>query len=317
MKKLCLFAGYHKNGVIAEYVIYYVKKMAELADVYYMADCEMLPGELNKLTPYVKAAWAYRHKKYDFGSWQEMINKLGWDKISQYDELILCNDSCFGPLFDLKPLFDKASADAKCDFWGLSKGYDEVSRTWHLHSFFWVFKKKVFTYALFESFISDIKEETSYIDLIHAYEFALTPMLIKRGFKAKTAFNLQDKIGHYWRKYIKNGYPFIKIKIFTKFAFEKNTDSLAYWQKFLKKYSSYPVSLIEKHLNAVGVRSSALYYCFSFYAIKKFLRKLRHLLFYKNKKHGNNILRILGFYIKNTNKDLDVFLYEDNSIPLL
>jgi len=116
IKRLCLFAGYNKKGLVSDYVVYYIEEMAKLADVYYLADCEIKPEELKKLAPYTKQFWAYRHKKYDFGSWQEMIQKIGRDKLAKYDELILCNDSCFGPLYDIKPIFDRTNADKDCDF---------------------------------------------------------------------------------------------------------------------------------------------------------------------------------------------------------
>ena len=38
MKRLCLFAGYDKNCIIRDYVIYYIKELSALSDVYYMAD---------------------------------------------------------------------------------------------------------------------------------------------------------------------------------------------------------------------------------------------------------------------------------------
>jgi len=172
MKRLCLFAGYNKKGLVSDYVVYYVREMAKLADVYYLADCEIKQEELNKLAPYTKKALAFRHKKYDFGSWQEMIRKIGRDKLAEYDELILCNDSCFGPLYDMKPIFDRTAADKDCDFWGLSEG---VFPEPHLQSYFMVFKKVVFTSDIFRKFINGIKTQPSNLDVIRNYRTKIFP----------------------------------------------------------------------------------------------------------------------------------------------
>lgn len=44
MKRICLFAGYDDGGVIHDYVVFYIKKMQEISDVYYMADCSLRGG---------------------------------------------------------------------------------------------------------------------------------------------------------------------------------------------------------------------------------------------------------------------------------
>ena len=107
MKRICLFAGYSNYGKIEDYVIYYLKKLSDISDVYYLADCNISENELSKIDDIVVKKYAYKHSKYDFGSWQELINKIGYDIISQYDELILCNDSCFGPLYSLPNIFEE------------------------------------------------------------------------------------------------------------------------------------------------------------------------------------------------------------------
>ena len=104
MKRICLFAGYDNKNIIHDYVVYYLKELSTVADVYYMADNEISDDEKAKITPYVKEAYGFNHKKYDFGSWQELIKIIGWEKLSEYDELILANDSVFGPLYPIKEL---------------------------------------------------------------------------------------------------------------------------------------------------------------------------------------------------------------------
>lgn len=152
MKRICLFAGFSPKQKIEEYVVYYLKKLSETADVYYCADNDLPDAETAKIAPFVKGVFSGKHSKYDFGSWAKIINALGWDFIEHYDEMILANDSCFGPIFPLQPIFDKMDA-LDCDAWGLAKNK-------FLMSFFLVVKKRMFLRDDFRAFFNNLEPST-------------------------------------------------------------------------------------------------------------------------------------------------------------
>ena len=78
------------------HVVTYLADLSRFADIYYLADCELEDGELDKMAPYTKGAWAIRHGRYDFGSYSMLATDLvGWDVIDTYDEMMLANDSCW------------------------------------------------------------------------------------------------------------------------------------------------------------------------------------------------------------------------------
>ena len=76
MKRICLFAGFNINGIIEDYVLYYLQELSKISDIYYLADNKIMPKEFEKITPYVKGDYGYKNGKYDFGSWTELINKI-------------------------------------------------------------------------------------------------------------------------------------------------------------------------------------------------------------------------------------------------
>ena len=243
MKRICLFAAYNKNGEVADYALYYVQALARLADVYYLADCPMKPEELAKLAPYTKGAWGYRHQKYDFGSWQELAGKIGWDKLAEYDECIFCNDSCYGPLFPLQPVFDAAAADPETQAWALQ----------HFGSYFWVLKRPVFTSNPFRRFLSGVKKLPSGEDVIHKYEDKLPALLRENGFKHKVLLHIPQDLNNCWKTYIRRRFPVLKIKVFTMPEKYREREYLPGWQRFLRQHTDYDPALIERHLRSVGV----------------------------------------------------------------
>ena len=113
-------------------MVAYLRDLSRFADVYYLADCPLEAGELDKLAPYTKGRWAIRHGRYDFGSYSMLARDLvGWDVIEQYDELMLANDSCY-----LVQPFDQVFAGwtpGRPHWWGLQATYDDFT-TWRASS---------------------------------------------------------------------------------------------------------------------------------------------------------------------------------------
>ena len=132
MRRICLLAGYDKDNKIQDYVVYLAKELAKISDVYYMGNGHIPPDELFKIAPYTKMFYTKTHELRDFGSWRYLIEQLGWEKITQYDELILCNDSIYGPLCDLSSVFVQMERRGY-DFWSMTSDYEY---NFHLHSYY-------------------------------------------------------------------------------------------------------------------------------------------------------------------------------------
>lgn len=214
MKRICFFAGYDSEGIIHDYVVYYIKELSKVSDVYYMADNEVSDEEKRKISPYVKAVYGFNHKKYDFGSWQELIKITGWDKISGYDELILANDSVFGPLYPITDLLYKIEADKEWDMCGISQGIyrNNHERIRHIQSYFLIIK---ITSSMLESlnkFFNQIKIEDSYINVVEKYEVGFSQFLEHNQHSLKTILDNKYDFYNDFKTCLKNGSPFIKVK---------------------------------------------------------------------------------------------------------
>jgi len=171
LKRICLFAGYDDQGIIDDYVIYYINSLALISDVHYLADCKLKNGELEKIKNITVSARCFRHGKYDFGSWQNIMQYIGKETLNNYDELILANDSCFGPVFQLNEIFNKMN---NFDFWGITKNYEIKA---HIQTYFIVFKKRVFMSNSFLHFFNNIHPHATFWDVVINYELQLNYLL--------------------------------------------------------------------------------------------------------------------------------------------
>ena len=131
MRRICLFAGYDKYNQIQDYVVYLIKELAKISEVYFMGNGRFSPDELFKIAPYTQMFYSQHMPLKDFGCWQYLIAKLGWEKLEKYDELILCNDSVYGPLYNLEDFF-RSMERKGYDFWSATSDYES---NFHLHSY--------------------------------------------------------------------------------------------------------------------------------------------------------------------------------------
>ncbi len=284
-RRVCLFAGYDRDGIIDDYVVAYVRELSRHADVYYLADGYVPASELAKLAPYTKGRWAERHGAYDFGSWSALAKaRVGWDVIEGYDELLLVNDSAYL----LRPLDDVfAKMDAKsCDWWGLqaTKGLAstrdnpanqfnrcialaDVKRDllreyeadpiydFHVGSYFLAYRKPVIADRGFRRLLDSVGPQRGKLQTIQKYEIGLTHYLIGQQ------HNFQTFIGelhpfhpifteHYF-DLVREGFPLLKRYVLSNNHYD--VPDLAHWKERIRKLvPDADVAMFERNLLRVA-----------------------------------------------------------------
>lgn len=239
MKRICLFAGYNHDKRIHDYVVHYLKELSLYADIYYLADGELLAGELDKISPYVQGQWVEKHGEYDFGSYSRLAQQyVGWDTIEHYDELLLVNDSCLC-VNSFKSVFQKMNK-LNCDMWGLLFTDEqnihksiringvidrEIAQTFSgafcLGTYFIAVRNPFLSSSIFQDFLDQVttlklKDRNEVCEI---YEYGLTKLALKNHLNIAS---FSDVIYRYSTTYmneafmlIKAGFPLLKVKIFT------------------------------------------------------------------------------------------------------
>ena len=81
----------------------------------------MPESELNKVKDYTIKAIGERHGEYDFGSYKRgYIYAKENNILENYDYLILCNDSVYGPFFNFKEIVENMESK-DTDIYGIFK----------------------------------------------------------------------------------------------------------------------------------------------------------------------------------------------------
>ncbi len=87
---------------------------------------------------------------YDFTSWKAAF--ACFDSLYCCEEIVLTNDSCFGPIGSFEPVFTRM-ATLDCDFWGLTYSNDHTP---HLQSFYLVLRSNTIQHPALKKIIDCI-----------------------------------------------------------------------------------------------------------------------------------------------------------------
>lgn len=181
-KRVAVFASYSADGYLPPQVLPYLAGLKPLTSaIIVVCDNDLAAGEREKLAPFATHVITGRHGEYDFGSYKR---GTAWARenglLDDADDLILCNDSCFGPVGSFAPMCE-AMETRDLDFWGAT---DSQEFSYHLQSYWVVLSRKVFTSQAFTSFIDGVKKEENVQQVILKYEIGLTKKLLEAGFRA-------------------------------------------------------------------------------------------------------------------------------------
>jgi len=234
-----IFAHYDKNQIINDCVIFYLENLRKISDyIIFVSDCNLSKSQIIKIQNLCQIIVTKKHGEYDFGSYKIGI-ELFLDDMRNCNNLILANDSCFGPIKPFENIFQLMEF-SNADFWGLTTNQDGYLP--HLQSYFLVFKEKILLSDEFAIFFRNIAKQINKKDIIEKYEVGLTQFLLRNNFKMdsfiKKVFENNPTISKKKaNKLIKYKFPLIKFSLIEKNLIYGITKAIKYKKfKILYKY---------------------------------------------------------------------------------
>jgi lipopolysaccharide biosynthesis protein len=214
--KVALIAHFDEQSIIDPYVLYYAKHLKILG--YSIILCSENSVNPNGISDGIFNAIVQRKNTgYDFASWKAAFT--AFPSLYKASEILLTNDSIFGPIGDLMPLFD-SMIPLKCDFWGI---VESKSIRAHLQSYFLVLYPKSLENPAFKEFLESIGTSKIYKDSVFL-ETIFTKWLTEHDLRAAVRFPANNSYYDYVNpsvygaeNLLKTGYfPFIKRRLLYK-----------------------------------------------------------------------------------------------------
>lgn len=286
-KRACVFAHFDRHNKVDDYVYYYLNELLKVVEkIVFVTVSDISVEDVQRLKSKNIEVIKRENKGYDFYSYKVGIKSID---LAQYNELIVCNDSVYGPVIPLEKVFSKM-ANKECDFWGITAS---KSIAYHLQSYFIVCRNNMLRSAEFLDFWNNVEVLDDKSDIVREYEVGLSLFLVEKGFTSRTyienvsyKMDKQDNFSRLLKRLIKSPYkvfkllvspqqywealtqkysntslmywdqlilnkemPFLKISLFTNNQDSK--ENLNKFEEIIKTISNYPTSLIRNHLKRI------------------------------------------------------------------
>lgn len=285
MKRLLLYVHFNKYNRVSSHVYYQLIQMRPLfSRVVFITNSHLSQENQDKLRSQKLMDDFLQRENigFDFAAWRDGMNHIGFDNLDSYDIVTVMNDTCFGPLWDVKEHYLSYEKQDEIDFWGLTNNRATKQFKEHIQSYFITFKKAVIQSDAFHNFWENIQNHADIQRVIDDYETQVTTTLLDAGFQYDVVFDttkedashmLHADFSYYNPTAILNHrVPFIKVK-----AIDNNQHITPYLLNDIQKNSTYPIDLIVSHMSEIN------YPDFSYLLGHKYVKK-RERVDLKNQK---------------------------------
>lgn len=185
--RLCIYVVYDKDGVIDDYIPYFLNALKPFVTHMAIVCNGKLNGEgRKKLSQFTSDLFVRENTGYDAGAVKDVLRNLyGWDKVLEYDELLIANDTFYAPLYPLDECFGKMDG-ADVDFWGWLVHAEHISDNVyvpeHVQSYFLNVKRRLLHSDDFREFWETLATAVNPYEAIRSYEVNFTQAFSQKGY---------------------------------------------------------------------------------------------------------------------------------------
>ncbi|MDO4478087.1 MAG: rhamnan synthesis F family protein [Lachnospiraceae bacterium] len=271
MKRLGIFIFYDKDGIVDDYVIYLLDKMRECwDDLVIISNGYLEATQSDRLRAFTDLLIMRENWGLDAGAIRDFFLNQSVVKLSDYDELFWFNDTCYGPFFSMKSIFDAMSEREDVHFWGLIDQINsdvmrenEFKYAKWIQTFFVAVKSKMFLADCFLDFWKNLAFEDDYLSVVTHYEMPFTEYFENHGFQYDVFCDYKK-----WLSHNKHGvnysvhfpyelltgfhFPLLKRKAFSltlnKLLVQNDGNDMALCLEYIRDHTDYPLDYIYKNL---------------------------------------------------------------------
>ena len=265
-KRALVYVIFESENRLQEYKLRFLQALSPLMDdVIVVVNGQLHVEDINTLEPYGQVL-TRDNKGYDTAAFREGIFALGKDKLKDYDQLFLVNDTNIGPMRDLFQVCQEMT-DKHLDFWGISFGEEQEDVTKenpygyipkHLQSYFLVIEKLMLNDDAFYEYWTHLTDTDSREKAIGRHETRFTKYFSDLGYRFDAVVQEYEDSAMYIHplRMLKAGSPLVK------YTALKNYDEDQFlWQglereseipdllEYIAAKTDYPVSILEDIIN--------------------------------------------------------------------
>lgn len=194
MNRLGIFVFYDRDGIVDTYVEYLLATLKKhLGKLAVVCNGNLSCEGMERLERYADCIYTRENTGYDAMAYKlAMTEYIGWEEMRQYDEILLLNDTFYGPLYPWAEVFERMDKKS-CDFWGITcqreceDYYSGEKVSSYIQSYFMAFRKEMFADRAFQKYWNEF-DSTDWIfsDVLNKHEKIFTRRMEQAGFSWDT-----------------------------------------------------------------------------------------------------------------------------------
>lgn len=193
-RRAVIYVVFDRRGMVEEYVVHALREMRSDAEhILVVVNGELTDEGRGRLAAVSDDLLVRENRGFDIWAHKAGLDHLG-GRIADFDEVVLTNDTWYGPVRPYAPVFERMNAEP-VHFWGMtdnvrmkdpSTGRGHVPD--HLQSFWIAIRREMFMSDEWRQYWSDLPEMADYYDAVLKHEVVFTELFVKAGFRAAAAF---------------------------------------------------------------------------------------------------------------------------------
>ncbi|MBD5400730.1 hypothetical protein HDR61_03230 [bacterium] len=204
-KNLAIYVQYDPTGNVQDYVVHCLRGLMDIVDeILVVVNGTITPAGRRAIEDMGVRVLVRDNVGLDACAWRAGMEYYGYDKVAEYDNLLLVNNSFYGPIYPFSEMWNQMCA-RDCDFWGINRHcetgrqllpYDTSAVVLeHIQSYWLVFKQRVLKSPDFKQYWQNIPCYNDFMQAVAYGECRLTRYFESRGFKSDTYMNFEKYNG--------------------------------------------------------------------------------------------------------------------------
>ncbi len=235
-KRYGVFVFFEEKGIADEYNFYFLKELKkEVSHLLVICNGEVSKEGKAGFEAIADEVMVRPNEGYDITAYKLGMEKIGFNAEGAYDEILICNNTMFGPFYPFKEMFD-AMNGKDVDFWGITNFHEVPFDPFktvkygmlpkHVQSFFMVFRKSLTQTEDFLSYWKNMPVITCYEEAIGFHEAIFTKDFADLGYKWDVYANSDDL----------EGFTYDPIRDFPRYMIEKKRCPILKRRSFFHEY---------------------------------------------------------------------------------
>ena len=275
-KRILIYNIFEGKEALQEYKVIFLEALAKIVDeVHIVVNGGLSQSGIRRLEAIGKVTLR-ENKGYDVAAFRAGILNLGQERLKEYDQLLLVNDTNIGPFKDLETVF--SSVDSKSlDFWGISLGEIQPDFTGlnpfgyipeHIQTYFLVIERSLLHQKSFYRYWEKLGDTDSRQKAIGRHETYFTKYFANLGFRYDALIRDTTDSAMYIHplRVLNQGSPLVKYS-----ALSNYNDDQFIWQglerqseipeliSYIEEKTDYPVEIITDIIDDFKKKSKQKY----------------------------------------------------------